>query len=118
MRPSLVASLKLRMPFPSPRPISGSRFAPKIRMMMNRMTISSGMPRPITAPSVARAVLRHTITIAVVAVTLGLPARAQFSSGVNLVEVYASVTDDRGEPVMGLIQRDFELREDGEPQTI
>jgi Ca-activated chloride channel family protein len=42
----------------------------------------------------------------------------QFKSGVNLVEVYASVTDSRGEPVKGLRQSDFELRENGEIQTI
>jgi Ca-activated chloride channel homolog len=53
-----------------------------------------------------------------VALAAGLTARAQFSSGVNLVEVYASVTDDRGEPVKGLTQADFELRENGELQTI
>jgi ribonuclease R len=50
--PSCVASLKFRMPRPMPRPISGRRFAPKIRMMMKRMTSSSGMPRcGIKAPS-------------------------------------------------------------------
>lgn len=48
----------------------------------------------------------------------GVPARAQFTSGVNLVEVYASVTDSRGEPVRGLGRGDFELREDGELQEI
>lgn len=48
---------------------------------------------------------------------IGLSAR-QFSSGVNLVEVYASVTGERGEAVTGLTQGDFELRESGEPQTI
>lgn len=42
----------------------------------------------------------------------------QFSSGVNLVEVYASVTGANGEPVTGLTQADFELRESGEPQAI
>ena len=42
----------------------------------------------------------------------------QFTSGVNVVEVYASVTDDRGEPVRGLTKEDFELREDGELQDI
>ena len=42
----------------------------------------------------------------------------QFTSGVNLVEVYASVTDSRGEPVRGLERSDFELRENGEAQTI
>lgn len=48
----------------------------------------------------------------------GGSARAQFTSGVNLVEVYASVTDGRGEPVRGLGRNDFELREDGELQHI
>jgi Ca-activated chloride channel family protein len=43
---------------------------------------------------------------------------AQFSSGVQLVEVYATVTDARGEPIMGLRQSDFALSEDGVPQTI
>ena len=45
-------------------------------------------------------------------------ARAQFTSGVNVVEVYASVTDGRGEPVKGLRRDDFELRENGEVQQI
>ena len=48
----------------------------------------------------------------------GLSARAQFSSGVNLVEIYASVTDERGEPVKGLARQDFEVRENGELQTL
>jgi Ca-activated chloride channel family protein len=47
----------------------------------------------------------------------GLSAR-QFSSGVNLVEVYASVTNERGEPITGLTQGDFELRENGEVQAV
>ena len=34
-----------------PRPISGRRLAPKIRMTRKRMTISSGIPRPMVAPS-------------------------------------------------------------------
>jgi len=42
----------------------------------------------------------------------------QFTSGVNLVEVYASVTDAQGNPVRGLTQADFELRENGELQAI
>ena len=45
-------------------------------------------------------------------------AAAQFTSGVNLVEVYASVTDSTGQPVPGLTQADFLLRENGELQTI
>lgn len=48
----------------------------------------------------------------------GGAARAQFTSGVNLVEVYASVTDSRGEPVKGLGRDEFELRENGEVQQI
>lgn len=36
----------------------------------------------------------------------------------QLVEVYASVTDAAGEPITGLRQSDFEVTEDGEPQEI
>lgn len=42
----------------------------------------------------------------------------QFVSGVNLVEVYVSVTDSLGEPVKGLTPADVELRENGERQAI
>ena len=43
---------------------------------------------------------------------------AQFSSQVQLVEVYATVTDDKGEPVMGLRRDDFEVYEDNQLQDI
>jgi Ca-activated chloride channel family protein len=43
---------------------------------------------------------------------------SQFASGVDLVEVYATVTDARGEPIGGLAAADFRVLEDGEPQTI
>jgi Ca-activated chloride channel family protein len=43
---------------------------------------------------------------------------AQFTSGVNLVEVYASVTDRQGEPVAGLTAADFRIAEDGAAQAI
>lgn len=93
--------------------IPGKRLAPKIKMMMNRMTSSSGRPSPI---------VRHCITFVAAALLAGaatLPAASpQFASGVNAVEVYVSVTDNRGEPVTGLTQRDFELREDGMAQVI
>jgi Ca-activated chloride channel family protein len=46
------------------------------------------------------------------------PAAAQFASGVNLTEVYATVTDDRGQPVAGLTASDFRMSEDGRPQSI
>ena len=49
-----------------------------------------------------------------------LPAAAssQFASSVSVVEVYASATDSRGEPVTGLTQHDFELSENGVPQPV
>jgi Ca-activated chloride channel family protein len=55
---------------------------------------------------------------AILSLAGGSALARQFSSGVNLVEVYASVTDSRGEPLTGLRQADFELREDGERQAI
>jgi len=54
---------------------------------------------------------------AIVAHTAAEPY-AQFTSGVNLVEVYATVTDRRGEPVAGLAAADFRIVEDGTRQTI
>ena len=46
------------------------------------------------------------------------PAAGQFTSGVSAVEVYVSVTDGRGAVVRGLTREDFELAEDGKPQSI
>jgi Ca-activated chloride channel homolog len=43
---------------------------------------------------------------------------AQFSSGVNVVEVYAAVTDQAGKPISGLVRGDFTVLEDGEPQAV
>lgn len=45
-------------------------------------------------------------------------AYAQFASGVDLVEVYATVVDRQGEPVAGLTAADFRIAEDGAGQTI
>ena len=42
----------------------------------------------------------------------------QFGTSVQVVEVYASVTDARGEPLRGLSQDQFTVREDGETQVI
>ena len=41
-----------------------------------------------------------------------------FSSSVQLVEVYATVTDAKGEPVTGLRQSDFVVYEDSAPQDV
>jgi Ca-activated chloride channel family protein len=43
---------------------------------------------------------------------------AQFSSRVQLVEVYATVTDAAGQPVMGLTRGDFQEYETGQPEEI
>jgi Ca-activated chloride channel family protein len=48
----------------------------------------------------------------------GTLAAAQFSSGVNLVEVYAAVVDPAGNPVTGLTRADFTVLEDGAPQAL
>ncbi len=45
-------------------------------------------------------------------------AAGQFASGVSLVEVYASVLDARGEPVVGLTSDDFIIEEDGRRQQV
>lgn len=54
----------------------------------------------------------------VLAVGAAASGTAQFTSGVNLVEVYASVTGAHGEPISGLTQQDFEVRENGEIQQV
>ena len=43
---------------------------------------------------------------------------AQFSSGVQLIEVYATVTDEKGELLTGLRQSDFQVLENDRPQEI
>jgi Ca-activated chloride channel family protein len=45
-------------------------------------------------------------------------AAGQFTSGVNLVEVYAAVVDSGGLPVSGLTRADFTVLEDDRPQTL
>jgi Ca-activated chloride channel homolog len=47
-----------------------------------------------------------------------LAQEATFSSGINLVEVYATVSDRQGEPVTGLTAADFAVTEDGLPQPV
>ena len=56
---------------------------------------------------------------AIVPLFLGASAAyGQFTSGVSLIEVYATVTDQQGEPIVGLTAADFEIAEDGARQTI
>jgi len=61
------------------------------------------------------------LTILVVSAIAALGAQdpvAQFSSQVQLVEVYATVTDAGGEPVMGLRREDFDVYENNEIQDV
>jgi Ca-activated chloride channel homolog len=57
-----------------------------------------------------------------VALAVGLQAAqeppARFSSSVELVEVFATVTDAQGEPVTGLRATDFEIVENDTPQVV
>ncbi len=69
----------------------------------------------ITLARAVRALLALAIALALAS---AVPAAGQFTSGVNLVEVYASVTDNHGAAITGLTASDFELRENGELQTI
>jgi len=59
-------------------------------------------------------ILLAGLTLAESAAVLAL----QFTSGVSAVEVYATVSDARGEPVAGLKASDFRVEEDGTPQSI
>jgi Ca-activated chloride channel homolog len=58
------------------------------------------------------------VPLIVVAAGAGSGLYGQFTSGVNLVEVYATVSDRHGEPLTGLTADDFRVVEDGAPQTI
>jgi Ca-activated chloride channel family protein len=49
---------------------------------------------------------------------LSVAAAAQFATGVDLVEVYATVTTIHGQPVTGLGRQDFIVREDGVERPI
>jgi Ca-activated chloride channel family protein len=62
---------------------------------------------------------RAAVVAVLLAAASGLAALdAQFAGGVTLVEVYATVTDERGAPVAGLQKGDFAITEDGVPQEI
>src|SRR5512145_386860 len=67
---------------------------------------------------------KHFVPIALLAAaaaTLGARQEAsvaQFSSGVQLVEVYATVTDEKGELYTGLRREDFEVYENNQLQEV
>lgn len=62
--------------------------------------------------------LEAAIVPLLIALALADGTYAQFTSGVNLVEVYATVADQRGASVRDLTAADFRILEDGSPQTI
>jgi VWFA-related protein len=57
-------------------------------------------------------------TLVAMAGVLAAQQPSQFSAGVDLVEVDVSVSDKNGHPITDLTARDFEVLEDGQPQTI
>jgi Ca-activated chloride channel family protein len=67
------------------------------------------------APRRTPAALAAALALALLS---GAAAGAQFASGVNVVEVYATVVDRDGKPVRGLTKDDFTLKENGEPQQV
>src|SRR3954451_21481777 len=124
--PSRVASLKFRMPRPMPRASSGRRLAPKISTRIVTMTTSSGIPsepilpllspcppsrdRPAIGPrnstigsaKASGLLLATAAVLLLVAAAPGAAQTPQFGTSVQVVEVYASVTDANGEPIHGL----------------
>src|SRR5882672_8030366 len=114
------------MALPMPRPRPGRRFAPKITTTIKRMTISSGNPRCPIVQLLPQIWNRRSAWIVplffgglgglvVVAQPPDVALRGQtgpvstFSTGVNLVQVYATVTDRDGQPVTGLTAADFRV---------
>jgi Ca-activated chloride channel homolog len=73
----------------------------------------------ITSTTACLSVVGLAVVLSIVPWTASLAGRSgQFSSGVNLVEVYAAVVDHDGRPVTGLNREDFTVLEDGRPQTL
>ena len=84
------------------------------------MAPSGAFSPDLTTESRARRRLPWLGWFAATALAAAIPAAvpAQFTSGVNVVEVYASVTDGKGMPVTGLRREDFIVRENGAAQQI
>jgi Ca-activated chloride channel homolog len=61
---------------------------------------------------------RLTVVFALAGAASSSAGGGQFTSAVNVVEVYATVTDEAGKPVAGLRKDDFVVREDGEVQQV
>ena len=62
--------------------------------------------------------MRAALVVALFAVTSGIEPQQTFRAGVDLVHFSVIVTDKEGAPVTGLKAEDFEVVEEGRPQTI
>src|SRR5688572_25051033 len=83
----------------------GMPFERLVRMVMNNLRrVLGNRTRPTLANFVGRVLICGPAAWVCVAAQEPL---AQFSSSVQLVEVYATVTDAKGELVTGLRQSDF-----------
>jgi Ca-activated chloride channel family protein len=65
-----------------------------------------------------RAVLAAALVLGLIGPVSGRQPRTTFRAGTELVHVGVTVTDRKGHIVPGLTAEDFELLEDGRPQTI
>jgi Ca-activated chloride channel family protein len=65
-----------------------------------------------------RTLLPLVVTVAAAGALRAQEQLPRFSSSTQLVEVYATVTGAKGEPVTGLRQSDFEVLEEGVPQHV
>jgi Ca-activated chloride channel homolog len=79
------------------------------------MRIAHNCAMPTMPPLQSRALL--TIAVAM-SVTVGLSAQQRIKSGVDVVNFSVILTDKQGAPITGLKAEDFEILEEGKPQTI
>ena len=75
-------------------------------------------PSALIVPRMIRGIPSIAVLVALGAGMANTGVFAQFSSGVQLIEVYATVTDAKGELVTGLGQSDFQVFENDRPQEI
>src|SRR4029079_425047 len=62
--------------------------------------------------------MRAPVVVAVAALTTALAQQQTFRAGVDLVHFSVVVTDKQGSPITGLKVDDFEVIEEGKPQSI
>src|SRR5688572_22810689 len=91
-------------------------------MMIARIMMSSGIPIGPSSASMVQPFLcsrwANSTILAICLLGSTTSGAKQFTSGVNVVEVYAAVTDAQGNPVNGLRKEDFTVLEDGQPQPL